>query len=186
MTRILPRDWQILEKWHLWNLCFCLFYPIESLSTSLRTGNSKNQGPSCIPIDPVFRVTEIPWTHAALSPALTKNARKYPDSSCVSVVPMKKASKSEPVSKTVKTPVPGEGNIRQLVPTLKASESIQAPVQESAREAIFQSSSAVKANGTFSSIDVCHPQKQTERPSNTKSSEESLPVFITSSPSSSS
>ncbi|XP_070639412.1 glycerophosphodiester phosphodiesterase domain-containing protein 4-like isoform X5 [Bos indicus] len=158
----------------------------ESLSTSLRTRESKNQGPSCISIDPVSRVTEIPWTHAALSPALTKNVRKYPDSNRVSVVPMKKASKSEPVSKTIKTPVPGEDDIRHLVPTLKASESIQAPVRESAREATFQSSSAMKANGTFSSIDVSHPQKQTERPPNTKSSEESLPVFTTSSPSSSS
>uniref|UniRef100_A0A8B9XZQ3 GP-PDE domain-containing protein n=1 Tax=Bos mutus grunniens TaxID=30521 RepID=A0A8B9XZQ3_BOSMU len=158
----------------------------ESLSTSLRTRESKNQGPSCISIDPVSRVTEIPWTHAALSPALTKNVRKYPNSNRVSVVPMKKASKSEPVSKTIKTPVPGEDDIRHLVPTLKASESIQAPVRESAREATFQSSSAMKANGTFSSIDVSHPQKQTERPPNTKSSEESLPVFTTSSPSSSS
>ncbi|XP_010851557.1 PREDICTED: glycerophosphodiester phosphodiesterase domain-containing protein 4-like [Bison bison bison] len=158
----------------------------ESLSTSLRTRESKNQGPSCISIDPVSRVTEIPWTHAALSPALTKNVRKYPDSNRVSVVPMKKASKSEPVSKTIKTPVPGKDDIRHLVPTLKASESIQAPVRESAREATFQSSSAMKANGTFSSIDVSHPQKQTERPPNTKSSEESLPVFTTSSPSSSS
>lgn len=183
MTRILPRNWQILEKWHLRNLCFCLFYPIESLSTSLRTGKSKNQGPSCISIDPVSRVMEIPWTHAALSPALTKNVRKYPGFNRVSVVPMKKASKPEPVSKTIKTPVTGEDDIRQLVPTLKASESIQAPVRESAREATFQSS-AMKANGTFSSIDVSHPQKQTERPPSTKSSEESLPVFTTSSPSS--
>ena len=126
---------------------------------------------------------EIPWTHAALSPALTKNVRKYPGFNRVSVVPMKKASKPEPVSKTIKTPVTGEDDIRQLVPTLKASESIQAPVRESAREATFQSS-AMKANGTFSSIDVSHPQKQTERPPSTKSSEESLPVFTTSSPSS--
>ncbi|XP_045021740.1 glycerophosphodiester phosphodiesterase domain-containing protein 4 isoform X6 [Bubalus bubalis] len=155
----------------------------ESLSTSLRTGKSKNQGPSCISIDPVSRVMEIPWTHAALSPALTKNVRKYPGFNRVSVVPMKKASKPEPVSKTIKTPVTGEDDIRQLVPTLKASESIQAPVRESAREATFQSS-AMKANGTFSSIDVSHPQKQTERPPSTKSSEESLPVFTTSSPSS--
>ncbi|XP_070313363.1 glycerophosphodiester phosphodiesterase domain-containing protein 4-like isoform X3 [Odocoileus virginianus] len=158
----------------------------ESLSTSLRTGESQNQEPSCISIDPVPRVTEIPWTHADLSPALTKNVRKYPYSSHVSVVPMKKASKSKQVSKTIKTPVPGEDDIRQLVPTLKASESIQAPVRDSAREATYQSSSAMKATGIFSSIDVSHPQKQTERSPSTKSSEESLPVFTTSSPSSSS
>ncbi|CAN0319105.1 unnamed protein product [Rangifer tarandus platyrhynchus] len=158
----------------------------DSLSTSLRTGESQNQEPSCIAIDPVPRVTEIPWTHADLSPALTKNVRKYPYSSHVSVVPMKKASKSKQVSKTIKTPVPGEDDIRQLVPTLKASESIQAPVRDSAREATYQSSSAMKATGIFSSIDVSHPQKQTERPPSTKSSEESLPVFTTSSPSSSS
>ncbi|KAM9764321.1 glycerophosphodiester phosphodiesterase domain-containing protein 4-like [Dama dama] len=158
----------------------------ESLSTSLRTGESQSQEPSCISVDPVPRVTEIPWAHADLSPALTKNVRKYPYSSCVSVVPMKKASKSKQVSKTIKTPVPGKDDIRQLVPTLKASESIQAPVRGSAREANYQSSSALKATGIFSSIDVSHPQKQTERPPNTKSSEESLPVFTTSSPSSSS
>lgn len=166
------------------NLCFCLFYPIESVSTSLRTGESQSQEPSCISIDPVPRVTEIPWTYADLSPALTKNVRKYPYSSYVSVVPMKKASKSKQVSKTIKTPVRGEDDIRQLVPTLKASESIQAPISDSAREATYQSSSAMKATGIFSSIDVSHPQKQ--RPPNTKSSEESLPVFTTSSPSSSS
>ncbi|XP_057605427.1 glycerophosphodiester phosphodiesterase domain-containing protein 4-like [Hippopotamus amphibius kiboko] len=154
----------------------------ESQSINVRTGKGENQEPSHISIDPPTRVMEIPWTQAALHPALTKSVRKHPDSSHFSVVPMKKASKPEQVSKTIKTSMPGKDDIRQLVSTMKASEPTQAPIWEPTREAPFQTSlSAVEANETISSIYIPHPEKKTENFPSIESSEESSFMFSTTS-----
>ncbi|XP_036717183.1 glycerophosphodiester phosphodiesterase domain-containing protein 4 [Balaenoptera musculus] len=154
----------------------------ESQSISLRTGKSENQEPSHISIDPPARVMEIPWIQATLYPTLTKSVRKHPDPSCFSVVPMKKASKPEQVSKTIKTPMPGKDDVRQLVPTMKAFEPTQAPIWESTRETPLQTSlSAIEADETISCVDIPHPQKQIEKPPSIESSEESSFMFSTTS-----
>ncbi|XP_023987366.1 glycerophosphodiester phosphodiesterase domain-containing protein 4 [Physeter macrocephalus] len=155
---------------------------LESQSISLRTGKSENQEPSHISIDPPTRVMEIPWIQAALYPTLTKSVRKHPNSSCFSIVPMKKASKPEQVSKTIKTPMPGKDDVRQLVPTMKAFEPTQAPIWESTRETPLQTSlSAIETNETISSVDIPHPEKQIEKPPSIESSEESSFMFSTTS-----
>ncbi|XP_059786716.1 glycerophosphodiester phosphodiesterase domain-containing protein 4 isoform X2 [Balaenoptera ricei] len=154
----------------------------ESQSISLRTGKSENQEPSHISIDPPARVMEIPWIQATLYPTLTKSVRKHPDPSCFSVVPMKKASKPEQVSKTIKTPMPGKDDVRQLVPTMKAFEPTQAPIWESTRETPLQTSlSAIEADETISCVDIPHPEKQIEKPPSIESSEESSFMFSTTS-----
>lgn len=162
--------------------CFFLFYPTESQSTNLQKGKRQSQKASNLSMEPPTRVREIPWTHTAHYPSLTRSIRKQPHSSHFSVVPEKKARKQESVKETIKKPMVHKDYFRQPLHTMKAFEPTQATVRESTREAPFQNTlSALEARERISPTEISHPKTQPEKLPAVESSEESSLIYSTTS-----
>uniref|UniRef100_A0A4X1UIG2 GP-PDE domain-containing protein n=1 Tax=Sus scrofa TaxID=9823 RepID=A0A4X1UIG2_PIG len=130
----------------------------ETLLKSSSTVTESQSTTSNLSMEPPTRVREIPWTHTAHYPSLTRSIRKQPHSSHF-VVPEKKARQQESVKETVKKPMVHKDYFRQPLHTMKAFEPTQAAVQESTREAPFQNTlSALEARERISPTEISHPK----------------------------